>query len=153
MACRTKIKQNVERKVTNLSEPGLTMSLQNAQVLATDINMMYNHHVVAFNNVDNQVSRVINIPSELVDKYYDIEIKRNIISPNAPVSNKEVDKLNADLNSLNLTSDVINYLYTTSRSKSMGVSLNTYSKEVQKLIGNLQVDFTNQEIVEKIKCL
>jgi len=153
MACRTKIKQNVERKVTNLSEPGLTMSLQNAQVLATDINMMYNHHVVAFNNVDNQVSRVINIPSELVDKYYDIEIKRNIISPNAPVSNKEVDKLNADLNSLNLTSDVINYLYTNSRSKSMGVSLNTYSKEVQKLIGNLQVDFTNQEIVEKIKCL
>jgi hypothetical protein len=320
MPCKIKIKQHVENLVEQKSQPGLSMSLQDAQILSANINSEFMHHVVSFKNENDIVKRVINIPSKLVDTYYDLQVKKEIVntpfnnddllymynnidisnaekndykividddlylnnseakdsyygywinimsngknvgrvrfeqrlnfineenpsvktfSPNIQIYDEvdqkkgigtkvhlaiykyvksiypnylfvsdtqntvaeigllksfekkgittqinpigELDKkynnyyvvknppfifnddyfkekqdvsgLNSDINSLNLTPEVVNYLYRSSRSKSKNVSLESYTKEVKKLIDNLRTSYTNEEILEKIKCL
>lgn len=335
MPCKIKIKQHVENLVDQKSQPGLSMSLQDAQILSANINSEFMHHVVSFKNDNGVIKRDINIPSPLVDMYYDLQVKKEIVNtpsnknsltlyhgtanvfegefdisksntsdtifltdnesfanefsfndefrPNGVtytvtanlektfnsntdeaikeleplirklvaenysyktglnyrtdlkqinigekvienptqedfvqhylwraksnwrlmesprvieylkskgydsftiqerganniavfdkskvkfekykdksgkeiiVNNKQnIDDLNSDINSLNLTPEVVNYLYRSSRSKSKNVSLDSYTKEVKKLIDNLRTSYTNEEILEKIKCL
>jgi hypothetical protein len=87
--------------------------------------------------------------SDTTDKIGDV-----IISKLGVVNTRQViDDLNSDINSLNLTPEVVNYLYRSSRSKSKNASLESYTKEVKKLIDNLRTSYTNEEILEKIKCL
>jgi hypothetical protein len=76
MPCRILIKENVENFVDKYSQRGLSMSLQDANMLASNINAKMKHHVVSFYNDGGKVGRTINIPDELVDKYFDIEVKR-----------------------------------------------------------------------------
>jgi hypothetical protein len=326
MPCKIKIKQHVENLVEQKSQPGLSMSLQDAQILSANINSQFMHHVVSFKNENDVVKRVIDIPSKLVDMYYDLQVKKEVIKtptveikpgiqelfdsnpelanigtaeqysayldsifPDSKVKDivyrgaekgiethkayshwtlrkalaenfakqgvnlnkkdeskntvyfallniknlirsiditdeehkesgfdaaasfpnqqkpdgtyydneeanesiqlidkslnneitvfeseqihilgtkediegfkkfnnnkQDVSGLNSDINSLNLTPEVVNYLYRSSRSKSKNVSLESYTKEVKKLIDNLRTSYTNEEILEKIKCL
>jgi hypothetical protein len=79
MPCKIKIKQHVENLVEQKSQPGLSMSLQDAQILSANINSEFMHHVVSFKNENDVVKRVIDIPSKLVDTYYDLQVKKEVI--------------------------------------------------------------------------
>lgn len=79
MPCKIQIKQHVTDLVVDKSNPGLSMSLQNATELAAAINMEFQHHVVSFYNDQGSVSRSINIPSELVNEYFDDQLKNESI--------------------------------------------------------------------------
>jgi hypothetical protein len=68
-------------------------------------------------------------------------------------SNNVVNKLELDVKNLNLTPEVVNYLYQDSKAKSQGRDIDSYKKEISKIINNLQSDFTNVEILETIKCI
>lgn len=64
------------------------------------------------------------------------------------ISQKE--QFNTDLKNLNLTPEVVSYLYSESSKK---LPIDDYNKELRNLILILQGSFTNNEILEKIKCL
>lgn len=76
MPCKIQIKENVENFVDKYSQRGLSMSLQDANILASNLNAKMKHHVVSFYNDSGKVGRTINVPNELVDIYFDIEVKR-----------------------------------------------------------------------------
>jgi flagellar basal body rod protein FlgC len=76
MPCKLQIKENVENFVDKNSQRGLSMSLQDANILASNLNAKMKNHVVSFYNDSGKVGRIINIPNELVDMYFDIEVKR-----------------------------------------------------------------------------
>jgi hypothetical protein len=76
MPCKLQIKENVEKFVDKNSQRGLSMSLQDANILASNINAKMKNHVVSFYNDGGKIGRIINIPNELVDMYFDIEVKR-----------------------------------------------------------------------------
>lgn len=64
---------------------------------------------------------------------------------------EQIDSLELDVNSLNLTSEVVNYLYGQS---SFRFSKEQFGIEAKEIISILQgSSLTNQEILEKIKCL
>jgi hypothetical protein len=149
MPCKTQIKSLVENLVEELTLPGLSMSLPNATLLAAKTNIDFQHNVVYFYNDKGKVARNINVPSELIDTYYD----QQLIRQTAVNSNTSVSALETDIKNLNLTPDVVSYLYDTSRSKSIGRTIDNYTKQVNKLVNNLQTSFSNEEIIEKIKCL
>lgn len=154
MPCKLQIKENVENFVDKNSQRGLSMSLQDANVLASNLNAKMKNHVVSFYNDGGKVGRIINIPDELVDIYFDIEVKRRTpITSNTETVNEIPNKFELDIKNLNLTPEVVNYLYQDSRAKSQGKNIETYKKEISKLINNLQSDFTNSEILETLKCI
>ena len=154
MPCKIQIKQNVENFVDKYSQRGLSMSLQDANILASSLNSKMKYHVVDFFNDGGKVGRNINIPSDLVDKYFDIEVKRRTpITSNTEEINNIPNKFELDIKNLNLTPEVVNYLYQGSRAKSQGKSIENYKKEISKIINNLQSDFTNSEILETLKCI
>jgi len=66
-----------------------------------------------------------------------------------PASNVQ-DTVQLNLQNLELTNEVIDYLYNVS---SQRLSRESYGKEVYKLTNNLKGSFTNEEVVEKLKCL
>ena len=64
---------------------------------------------------------------------------------------EQVDSLELDVNSLNLTPEVVNYLYGQS---SLRLSKEQFGIQAKEIISILQgSNLTNQEILEKIKCL
>jgi len=149
MPCKIQIQSLVENLVDEMTQQGLSMSLPNATLLAAKTNIDFQHNVVYFYNDKGKVARKINIPSELVDVYYD----KQLIKQTADNSNTTVSELDADIKNLNLTPDVVSYLYETSRSKSIGRNIENFTAQVNKLANNLQTSFSNEEIIEKIKCL
>jgi len=161
MPCKIQIKKLLSDLVENKTQQGFNMKLSDAQTLAMKTNMEFKSHVVSFAKSDNGITRNINIDSTLVDRYYDKQLKNQILNNtvsnennNKIITNKTIpNTLEIDLQSLNLTPEVVNYLYQDSRLKSMGLDLNTYNVELSKLISNLRTSFTNEEILEKIKCL
>lgn len=153
MPCKVKIKGLLEDLVDVKTQPGLNMSISDANELAYEVNLTFKSNVVNFRKVNDQVLRAINVHDSLVNRYYDKQLKKELDNRAEKPSTTKVNTLELDLNDLNLTPDVVNYLYQTSRLKSKGIDLNTYNKEVSKLINNLRSDFTNKEILEKIKCL
>ena len=80
----------------------------------------------------------------------DIEGFKNFVD-NRPAAS--ANKFELDIKNLNLTPEVVNYLYQDSRAKSQGRDIESYKREISKLINNLQSDFTNSEILETIKCI
>ena len=67
-----------------------------------------------------------------------------------PEFNIQKEQFNTDLKNLNLTPEVVSYLYSESSKK---LPIDDYNKELRNLILILQGSFTNNEILEKIKCL
>jgi len=149
MPCRNQILKHVEDLVVEKTQQGLSMSLPNANILALRTNLEFQHNVVNFFNSNGTVVRKVAIPSQLVDKYYDQQLRVETVEEGeTPLSEFETD-----LQNLNLTPDVVSYLYTDSRYKSTGKNIEAYTRELQKLINNLQTSFSKDEIMEKIKCL
>lgn len=154
MPCKIQIKENVENFVDKYSQRGLSMSLQDANKLASNINAKMKYHVVNFYNDGGKVARTIDVPGELVDRYFDIEVKRRTpVTSNNETINNIPNKFELDVKNLNLTPEVVNYLYQDSRAKSQGRDIENYKREISKIINNLQSDFTNSEILETLKCI
>jgi len=74
MPCKIEIKNNLTRNVETRSNPGFNMSLVNAKKLASEINDDYKAAVVEFFSEADAVSRRVDIPSALVDLYYNHEL-------------------------------------------------------------------------------
>lgn len=74
----------------------------------------------------------------------------NTVSENLSDSDIRQEQFNTDLKNLNLTPEVVSYLYSESSKK---LPIDDYNKELRNLILILQGSFTNNEILEKIKCL
>jgi len=117
MPCKVKIKENVESFVDKYSQRGLSMSLQDANKLASNINAKMKYHVVNFYNDGGKVARTINVPSELVDRYFDIEVKRRTpvtTDINIPVKEgvQELFNSNTELANIGTLQEYSQYLNT-----------------------------------------
>ena len=75
MPCKIEIKNNLTTTVETRSNPGFNMSLVNAKKLASEINDDYKTPVVEFFSEADAVSRRVDIPSSLVDLYYNHELE------------------------------------------------------------------------------
>lgn len=157
MPCKIKIKQLLEDLVERKTQRGFSMKISDAQTLAMKTNMEFKSHVVSFAKTDTGIARNIDIDPTLVDRYYNKQLVKQVIEEPVKHSDtqeiKKVNTLEIDLQNLNLTPEVVNYLYQDSRLKHMGLDLDTYNVELTKLISNLRSSFTNDEILEKIKCI
>jgi len=129
MPCKIKIKENIENLVDKHSQRGLSMSLQDANILASNINTKMKHHVVNFYNDDGKVGRTINVPSQLVDKYFDIEVKRRTSS--IVNNNSELEKtlVNGFLKDFNISIERYNNL-----KEELGIDAYTASDLITKTI-------------------
>ena len=84
----------------------------------------------------------------------DIEESSPDFTEEIDTSAPELSAVEKDLLNLNITFDVADYLYENSRAYAQNtMDFTEYRKEVMKLINNLRSQHTNEEIVEKIKCL
>jgi hypothetical protein len=63
---------------------------------------------------------------------------------------QDTQAFNRDLKNLNLTPEVVSYLYSESSKR---LPIDEYTAELTKLITILQGNYTNNEVLEKIKCL
>ena len=75
MPCKIKIKENLTKQVEELSEDGLSLSLKNANDLATKINQKYKYPVIRFLQSGDYIDREISIPIKLVQEYYNNELR------------------------------------------------------------------------------
>lgn len=77
MPCNITIQNHLQNQIEASSEKGLAMRLDLANKLANQINRSYGYNVVKFFEGENDYTniRTISIPDELVDKYYQNELK------------------------------------------------------------------------------
>jgi predicted kinase len=76
MPCKIEIKKNITEEIENLSEEAMDMSLEDAKVVADEINSDFGMKVISFTqSKDGRIKRVIKIPVSLVQDYYDNELK------------------------------------------------------------------------------
>lgn len=76
MPCKIQIKQNITQKVEEKTEDLFGKPLDVAQKGARIVNSEYGYNVVRFYKVDSDyIDRQITIPSELVDIYYENELR------------------------------------------------------------------------------
>ena len=77
MPCKIQIKNKLTDQVYQAASPGIGMSQDNANMLATSINRTYGFPVVKFTQytVDDLMDMDITIPEALVDIYYENELK------------------------------------------------------------------------------
>lgn len=77
MPCKIEIKKNITSDVIERSNDALSMSLKDANQVATTINTSYGGvRVISFGmEGEDVISRNINIPPTLVDAYYDNELR------------------------------------------------------------------------------
>jgi hypothetical protein len=80
-------------------------------------------------------------------------VDNNLKNEIETVNENLLSEFEMNLNNLNLTPEVVSYLYASSRFKSLGKSLNDYNTEANRLINNLQASFSKEQILEKLKCL
>lgn len=99
-----------------------------------DVNPMTEEERDMYNRFEEQK----NLPLDFSDNYED-----------APFA-KEISDVQLNLQNLELTNEVIDYLYNVS---SQRLSRESYGKEVYKLATNLKGSLTKEEVVEKLKCL
>jgi hypothetical protein len=76
MPCKIEIKQNITNVIEDKTNLAMNKSLAEANEIAKSVNNEFGVKVVSFvqNDVD-YIDRVINVPSELIDLYYDHELK------------------------------------------------------------------------------
>jgi hypothetical protein len=76
MPCKIEIKQNITNVIEEKTDYAMNKSFADARQIAKSVNDEFGFKVVSFvqNDVD-YIDRVINVPSELVDLYYDHELK------------------------------------------------------------------------------
>ena len=75
MPCKIQIKKKITEKVENLIKPGFTKSLKEANELADDVNQIFNANVVKFIMFNDVLDTDINIPEDMIDRYYANELK------------------------------------------------------------------------------
>jgi len=129
MPCKIQIKENVEKLVDKYSQRGLSMSLQDANILASNVNTKMKHNVVRFFNDGGKVGRKINIPNELVSKYFDIEVKRRTPTVGGTNSELETTLVNGFLKDFNISVEKYNNL-----KEELGIDAYTASDLVTKVI-------------------
>lgn len=79
MPCPIQIKANLTQQVYDKGQPGLLMTLANANKLATEINTIYGAKVISFTKyTEDELERNITIPQSLIDTYYASELKKEI---------------------------------------------------------------------------
>ena len=76
MPCKIEIKQNITNVIEEKTNLAMNKSLADANEIAKSVNNEFGVKVVSFvqNDID-YIDRVINIPSELIDRYYDHELE------------------------------------------------------------------------------
>jgi hypothetical protein len=75
MPCKIQIKQNITQDVENKTDYAFNKSLKDAQDVAKDVNDKYGATVVKFvQSASDFIDRVISIPQELIDRYYNNEL-------------------------------------------------------------------------------
>ena len=129
MPCRILIKKNVENLVDKYSQRGLSMSLQDANILASNVNTKMKHHVVSFFNDNGKVGRNIDVPSELVDKYFRIEVLRRTPTVGGTNSELEMSLVNGFLKDFNISVEKYNDL-----KEDLGIDAYTASDLITKTI-------------------
>lgn len=76
MPCKIQIKQNIISDVSEKTDSGFNKSLEGAKQLANSVNKEYGVDLVKFyQEFSDSIERQIDIPSSLVDQYYDNELK------------------------------------------------------------------------------
>jgi len=76
MPCKIQIRKNINAEVEVRTDPGFNRSLPAARGIADAVNKDFGFKVVSFSeNSAREITRDINIPNELVDKYYGHELK------------------------------------------------------------------------------
>ena len=75
MPCKIQIKKKITEKVENLIKPGFIKSLKEANELADDVNQIFNANVVKFIMFNDVLDTDINIPEDMIDRYYASELK------------------------------------------------------------------------------
>jgi len=165
MPCHIQINKNLVNKIQLMSNDALSKSLIEANTIATDINKKFKTPVVSFMKTSSgKLERSIYIPQSLVDVYYNHELTlekqghvynnqkeelEKTIIPN--IINTKVSTLELDMNNLNLTPEVVNYLYGESSHRLSKESYGIQAKEISSILQGSNL--TNQEILEKLKCL
>ena len=85
MPCKIQIRKNINGKIEARTDAGFNKSLPVANYMADRVNEDFKYDVVKFSkNSNGEIIRDINIPDELVDKYYDNELR---------IEEKEVAKI------------------------------------------------------------
>jgi hypothetical protein len=76
MPCKIQIRKNINGTIEARTDPGFNRSLPAAKGIAEQVNKDFGFQVVTFSqNADREIIRDINIPDELVDKYYAHELR------------------------------------------------------------------------------
>ena len=79
MPCPIQIKANLTQQVYDKGQPGLLMTLANANKLATEINTIYGAKVISFGKyTEDELERNVTIPQSLIDTYYASELEKEI---------------------------------------------------------------------------
>ena len=76
MPCKIEIKQNITNVIEEKTNSAMGKSLAAAREIAKSVNGEFGFKVVSFvqNDVD-YIDRIIDVPSELIDRYYDHELE------------------------------------------------------------------------------
>jgi hypothetical protein len=74
MPCKVQIKENLTNKISAETDSGYNKSIEGARAIAKEVNQQYGVQVVRFNLDGDFISRDINIPDSLVDRYYEHEL-------------------------------------------------------------------------------
>ncbi len=77
MACKIKILNALTNKIEELTNDALNLELDAAQEVASNLNTQFHEKVVEFNKIEdsNTLNREITISDNLVDKYYENQVK------------------------------------------------------------------------------
>jgi len=76
MPCKIQIRKNINGEIEARTDPGFNRSLPVARGIADAVNKDFRFNVVSFSeNYDKEITRNIDIPDELVDKYYAHELR------------------------------------------------------------------------------
>lgn len=76
MPCKIEIRKNLNGRIEARTDPGFNKSLTIANYIADKVNEDFKYDVVKFSkNSDGDISRDITIPQELVDIYYENELR------------------------------------------------------------------------------
>ena len=76
MPCKIQIRKNINGEIEARTDPGFNRSLPVARGIADAVNKDFGFNVISFSeNYDKEITRNIDIPDELVDKYYAHELR------------------------------------------------------------------------------
>jgi len=75
MPCKIQIKENITQDIENKTDYAFNKSLKDAQDIARDVNAEYGISIVKFvQSASDFIDRIINIPQDLIDRYYNHEL-------------------------------------------------------------------------------